>query len=99
MKRHLIRGALAALALGTAATAGFAAEATYAPADTNKDGFVSRDEYMSYVGKMWDDHHMAMMKTDKTWKKDMMSTMQYGEYWKKMTLPNGMVDPGKVGGK
>jgi hypothetical protein len=91
-----LRAACAVLALGS--TAAIAQEATRAPADMNKDGIVTRTEYMDYMGKMWDDNHATMMKSDKMMKKDSMNAAQYGTYWRKMTLPDGTVDPGKVGG-
>ena len=67
----MLRGACAVLALGS--TVAFAQEATRAPADMNKDGIVTRTEYMDYMGKMWDDNHAAMMKSDKMMKKDSMA--------------------------
>ena len=93
---NMLRGVCAALALGS--TVAIAQEASRAPADANKDGIVTRTEYMDHMGRMWDDNHATMMKSDKAMKKDSMNSAQYGQYWRKMTLPDGSVDPGKIGG-
>jgi hypothetical protein len=100
MKQHLsiLRGACAA-ALVLGSSLAMAQEASRMPADANKDGFVSRQEYMDYHAKMWDTHHGMMMKADKSMKPDMMSMSQYEQYNKSLYLPDGRVDPGKVGGK
>ena len=92
---------VAALAAGTA----MAQEATRAPADANKDGFVSRQEFMDHMGKTWDEHHARMMQGDPKMKKDMMDSRQYGTFSRGMMGPMSGTpsqspnpDPGKIGG-
>ncbi|MEP7283226.1 MAG: hypothetical protein ABI696_14710 [Rubrivivax sp.] len=100
MKQHLsiLRSACAAaLVLGSGLA--MAQEATRMSADANKDGFVSRQEYMDYHTKMWETQHGMMMKSDKSMKPDMMSMAQYQKFNKSLYLEDGRVDPGKVGGK
>ncbi|MEO7245137.1 MAG: hypothetical protein ABIX12_08315 [Rubrivivax sp.] len=100
MKQHLsiLRGACAA-ALVLGSSFAMADDLKNPQADANKDGSVSRQEYIDYHNKMWDMHHGMMMKSDKTMKADMMTMSQYEKYNKSIYLPDGRVDPGKVGGK
>ena len=67
MKKLILGAASAALALGlvTATTAASAKDrypAWVEAADLNKDGMVSKNEFMEVMGKMYDDK-MAKMKT------------------------------------
>ena len=98
MKHTRNLGLTAALLLCLAAPV-MAQEATPWPdmmlkmADMNKDGVVSKQEYLDMAAKMWDEKHAKMMKTDKTMKMGMMDKAQF------MTLVRAMfVDPGKIGG-
>jgi predicted secreted protein len=96
------RKAIAAAAFAlTAAVAAptMAQEATPWPelmmkmADMNKDGMVSRQEYLDMAAKMWDDKHASMMKTDSTMKAGMMGKSQFMAFAR-----NVFIDPGKIGG-
>lgn len=89
---------IAALLMGLAAPV-MAQEATPWPdmmlkmADVNKDGMVSKKEFLDMAAKMWDDKHAKMMTSDKTMKAGMMDKAQF------MSLVRAMfVDPGKIGG-
>ena len=67
MKTLIIGAASAALALGLAATATTASAKDRYPAwvaasDANKDGMVSKEEFLQTMAKMYDDK-MAKMKT------------------------------------
>jgi hypothetical protein len=59
-------------------------------ADTNKDGMVSRDEFMAAMGKMYDDK-MAKMKTmapaamAKMMKNDQMTFDGYRALWREIS--------------
>ncbi len=46
-------------------------------ADMNKDGMISKQEYLDQMAKVWDEKHGKMMKTDKTMKAGMMDMKQY----------------------
>jgi hypothetical protein len=96
------RTALAAAAF--ALTAGLCAptiaqEATPWPelmmkmADANKDGMVTRQEYLDMAARMWDEKHAKMMKSDPAMKAGMMGKDQFMVFAR-----NVFVDPGKVGG-
>lgn len=61
-------------------------------ADTNKDGMVTRKEFLDAMAKMWDDKHAKMMKADTTMKAGMMNKTQF------MAFSKGMIDPGQIGG-
>jgi opacity protein-like surface antigen len=66
MKKLILGAASAALALGLMAAAPAASAQDRYPlwvdaADSNKDGMVSRDEYLKAMGKMYDEK-MAKMK-------------------------------------
>ena len=62
-------------------------------ADANKDGMVTRKEFMDHMGKMWDDKHAAMMKSDKAMKSGMMDKAQFMSFVKSL-----QDNPGKIGG-
>lgn len=79
----------AALLLGTmlATTApAHAQEATPWPelmaqaCDTNKDGMITRKEYLDHMARLWDERHAAMMKSDATMKPGMMTHAQFKNY-------------------
>lgn len=55
-------------------------------ADTNKDGMITKKEYLDQMAKMWDEKHAKMMKTDTTMKAGMMDMKQYMAMLK--TFPN-----------
>ena len=88
--------ALCAAGLSTAV----AQEASFDPAGANKDGFVSRQEFLDQMGKVWDEGHARMMKSDKKMRPGMMDRGQYSTFRGQMSetsRPNP--DPGKnVGG-
>jgi EF hand len=62
-------------------------------ADANKDGMVTRQEFIDAMSKMWDQKHAAMMKTDSKMKAGMMDKAQFMAFARVM-----FVDPGKIGG-
>ena len=68
-------------------------EAMMKAADTNKDGMVTRQEFLDHMGKTWDAKHAQMMKTDTTMKGGMMDSKQFTTFVRVM-----FVDPGKIGG-
>jgi hypothetical protein len=68
-------------------------EAMMKAADTNKDGMLTRQEFLDHMGKMWDAKHAQMMKTDTTMKSGMMDAKQFASFARVM-----FVDPGKIGG-
>ncbi|MEP7283659.1 MAG: hypothetical protein ABI696_16900 [Rubrivivax sp.] len=57
-------------------------EAMMRMADTNKDGMVTRKEFLDAMAKMWDDKHAKMMKTDTTMKAGMMNKTQFMAFGK-----------------
>lgn len=85
------------LALGAAQPA-LAQEATPWPelmmkmADKNKDGMVTRKEFLDEMARVWDMKHAQMMKNDTTMKTGMMSKAQF------MQFGGFLIDPGKIGG-
>jgi hypothetical protein len=96
------RAALAATAFAlTAALSApaMAQEATPWPelmmkmADMNKDGTVTKKEFLDMAAKMWDDKHGKMMKSDSAMKAGMMDKAQFMEF-----VRNMFIDPGKIGG-
>ena len=96
------RTALAATALAFTASLSaptVAQEATPWPemmmrmADVNKDGVVSRQEYLDMAAKMWDEKHGKMMKTDSSMKARMMNKSQFTGFVKNMYM-----DPANIGG-
>lgn len=100
MKTKTLILASAALASMLAASpAARAQEATPWPeammrmADTNKDGMVTRKEFLDAMAKMWDEKHAKMMKTDSTMKAGMMNSVQFSVFMRGLTI-----DPGKIGG-
>lgn len=60
--------------------------------DKNKDGMVTKQEFLDAMGRVWDDKHAKMMKTDKEMKTGMMSRTQFMRFAKDLT------DPGQIGG-
>ena len=68
-------------------------EAMMRAADTNKDGMVTRQEFLDHMARVWDQKHAQMMKTDTTMKADMMDATQFKTFVRVM-----FVDPGKIGG-
>jgi hypothetical protein len=61
-------------------------------ADRNKDGMVTRQEFLDQMARMWDAKHAAMMKTDKTMKAGMMDKKQF------ISFAPSIADPGQIGG-
>ena len=62
-------------------------------ADVNKDGMVTRQEFLDHMARVWDQKHAQMTKSDSTMKAGMMDAKQF------MTLVRVMfIDPGKIGG-
>lgn len=95
----------AALAVTLAATVAMAQEVTRVPADANQDGLVSRQEFMNYMGKTWNDRHSRMMRADPGMKAGSMDHRQYRAFTHEMMgamagrpgrSPNP--DPGQIGG-
>ena len=68
-------------------------EAMMKAADTNKDGMLTRQEFLDHMGKTWDAKHAQMMKTDTTMKSGMMDSKQFTSFARVM-----FTDPGKIGG-
>jgi hypothetical protein len=62
-------------------------------ADANKDGTVSRQEYLEMAARMWDEKHAAMMKSDSGMKAGKMDKAQFMTF-----VRNVFVDPGRIGG-
>jgi Ca2+-binding EF-hand superfamily protein len=97
--KTLIATAAAAAALMSMNAPAVAGEATPWPelmmkaADVNKDGMVTRQEFLDHMAKVWDDKHAKMMKTDTTMKAGMMDKAQFMTFVRVM-----FVDPGKIGG-
>ena len=94
-----------ALASALAATGAIAQEATQVPADANRDGVVSRQEFLDHMGKTWDDRHSRMMRTDPGMKAGMMDHRQYRVFSHGMMGPmegrpgrSPNPDPGQIGG-
>jgi hypothetical protein len=75
----------AALMLGAliTTTAVSAQEATSWPelmaeaCDADRDGMVTRKEYLDHMARLWDEGHASMMKRDSTAKAGMMSAKQF----------------------
>jgi hypothetical protein len=61
-------------------------------ADKNKDGMVTKQEFLDTMAKMWEDKHAKMMKSDKEMKMGMMTRTQFMKFVKDLT------DPGQIGG-
>jgi Ca2+-binding EF-hand superfamily protein len=61
--------------------------------DSNKDGTVTRKEYLDAMARMWDDKHAKMMKTDNTMKAGSMNRAQFTTF-----MRGSFIDPGKIGG-
>lgn len=100
--RNVIRAA-SAIALATVLSTAFVApaaaqEATPWPeafmkmADKNRDGMITRQEYLDHMAAMWDRKHAAMMKADTTMKAGMMNRSQF------MAFGKAFLDPGLIGG-
>jgi hypothetical protein len=103
----LMTSAIRSIALATAlaATSAMAQEATQVPADANRDGVVSRQEFLDHMGKTWDDRHSRMMRTDPGMKAGMMDHRRYRAFSHEMMGPmtgqpgrSPNPDPGQVGG-
>jgi hypothetical protein len=62
-------------------------------ADKNKDGMVSRQEYLDMAAKMWDEKHRSMMKSDPSMKAGMMDKAKFITFVKSV-----FIDPGQIGG-
>lgn len=62
-------------------------------ADANKDGMVSRKEYLEMAARMWDEKHAKMMKSDPAMKAGMMGKEQFMAFARTV-----FIDPGKIGG-
>lgn len=99
MKTTTLAAALGCLVLVLAAPLpATAQEATPWPelmmkmADRNKDGMVTRQEFLDEMGRQWDAKHAAMMKSDKGMKAGMMDKKQF------MSFAGALIDPGKIGG-
>lgn len=99
MMRRTLTTTLGALVLSVAAAApAMAQEATAWPelmakmADKNKDGMVTRKEFLDEMARLWDMKHAQMMKEDKSMKAGMMTKSQF------MAFAGFLIDPGKVGG-
>jgi hypothetical protein len=60
--------------------------------DKNKDGMVTKQEFLDAMSKMWDEKHAKMMKSDKDMKAGMMNKTQFMNFTKDLT------DPGQIGG-
>lgn len=61
--------------------------------DTDKDGMVTKKEYLDGMARMWDEKHAMMMKSDTTMKAGMMNKAQFTTF-----VRASFVDPGKIGG-
>jgi hypothetical protein len=93
--------ALAGLAVAGALSAvpALAQEATPWPElwmkmmDKNKDGMVTKQEFLDAMSKMWDEKHAKMMKSDKDMKAGMMPRASFMRFAKDLT------DPGQIGGQ
>lgn len=90
---------LGALALTLAAAQpALAQEATPWPelmmkmADKNKDGMISRQEFLDQMGRIWDKKHAEMMKADKSMKAGMMTMAQFKQF------APAIMDPLNIGG-
>jgi hypothetical protein len=99
MKTPSLAAGLAGLVLTLAAAQpALAQEATPWPelmmkmADRNKDGMVTRQEFLDEMARQWDMRHAAMMKTDSKMKAGMMDRKQF------MGFAGALIDPGKIGG-
>lgn len=68
-------------------------EAMMRAADANKDGMVTRQEFLDQMARVWDQKHAQMMKTDTTMKAGMMDATQFKTFVRVM-----FIDPGKIGG-
>lgn len=93
---------LASAALASMLTFGLPAQAQEASqsiqdliafCDTNKDGTVTRKEYLDAMARMWDEKHAKMMKTDTTMKAGAMNRTQFSTF-----MRGSFIDPGKIGG-
>lgn len=62
-------------------------------ADKNKDGMVTRQEFLDHMARMWDEKHSKMMKADTAMKAGMMNKTQFMAFTKSL-----LDDPGKIGG-
>ena len=57
--------------------------------DANKDGMVSKKEFMDAMGKTWDEHMVDAKKADPMMPKDKMTLQQYLEFSKMFGLNIG----------
>jgi len=57
--------------------------------DANKDGMVSRKEFMDAMGKTWDAHMAEAKKADPMMPKDKMTLQQFLEFSKMFGLDHG----------
>lgn len=61
--------------------------------DTNKDGIVTKDEYLKMSAMLWDKKHASMMKSDKTMQTGVMNKAQFRQFASSL-----FQDPGLIGG-
>lgn len=86
-----LSGALAALPVA-------AQEATPWPelwmkaSDRNKDGMVTKQEFVDTMARLWDERHAKMMAADPGMKVGMMSRSEF------MRFARDLTDPGQIGG-
>ena len=98
MKRNALGAIALTIAAATVALPAAAQEATPWPdifmtmADSNRDGMITRQEFLDQMAKVWDSKHASMMKSDRTMKPGMMDRRQFSGF--AVTL----LDPGKIGG-
>jgi hypothetical protein len=99
MKTRSVCAAAAGLVLGLAAAQpGMAQEATpwqevlLEHCDTNKDGVVTRQEYLDEMARRWDGRLTAMAKTDRSVAAGRLNKSQFTQF------ATWMFDPGQIGG-
>lgn len=97
-RKNLVGALTLALGMGLGMPT-FAQEATPWPelmmkmADVDKNGMVSKQEYLDMAARLWDMKHAKMMKEDTAMKSGRMTRTQF------MAFAKGLfVDPGQIGG-
>ncbi len=96
--KHLSRGLAVLMLSATLAAPAMAQEATlwsekFADVcDTDKNGMVTKKEFVDRMAAMWDKHHATMMKKEPGVKAGMMSKAQF------MVFAKNLTDPGQIGG-